>query len=741
MSSKPREIRAVRIGDQRVDDLKPVRAGALALGGLTATYLALAGIAAAAPGDLDADFNGSGLLSLRVGDSESAAFAVVQQIDGKLVLAGWGDDSNNAGFMVARVEEGGIPDSTFGIDGVAFADFSEMADIASAAIQQTDGKLVLVGSASTSAGSFDIALARFNIDGTLDASFGNGGKATLDIGGSHDSARGLVEQPGGKYVIAGSAIAAGGLYQLVFARFNVDGSLDRSFGTDGTTLVDFGSGTESFASGLAQLPGGTLVGVGSVSGPTGWDVGIARVTMNGALDPSFDGDGLLTVDNNGNIDQAFAVAIQPDHAIVVAGVTAADAEISVNYALLLRVNNDGSVDNSFVAGALPDTILNSIVVQEDGKLVATGARATIDGAEDLILTRFNSDGALDTTYGVDGVATADFGERDIAPFSSGSALIRQTDGKYVATGWNARYSFGAARFDDGAALAGRIGLTVTSQDVLETTPTVTYTVRRTGGRTGAVSVAYETAAGQAQPGSDFEDASGILTWSDGETSDKTLTINLINDSVAEADEGFTLSLSTPTGGAHLAATEAATVIASEDGPGELGFQFALDVAEVREWDIFGAQAGRISVAVERTGGWTDPVNVNYSTFAGSATAGEDFQATSGTLSWTDGERGFKSIEVAILDDSIVEGDEEFEIRLSDPTGGATIAASSGTQRVRILDNEESPSPSPAPGPPAPPPPAPPPVSGGGSGDGFLLWLLLLGLARKQWNKLSDPLPS
>ena len=213
-------------------------------------------------------------------------------------------------------------------------------------------------------------------------------------------------------------------------------------------------------------------------------------------------------------------------------------------------------------------------------------------------------------------------------------------------------------------------------------------------------------------------------------SDKTVTIALINDTVAEADEDFILSLSMPAGGAQLAATEATTNIASEDGPGELGFQFALDVAEVWEWDPFSAQAGRIRVAVERTGGSTDPVGVSYSTFAGTAAAGADFQATSGTLSWTDGEKGFKSIEVAILDDSTVEGDEEFEIRLSDPTGGATIAASGGTQRVRILDNEESPSPSPAPGPPAPPPSAPPPVSGGGSGDGFLLGLLLLGLARK-----------
>ena len=141
----------------------------------------------------------------------------------------------------------------------------------------------------------------------------------------------------------------------------------------------------------------------------------------------------------------------------------------------------------------------------------------------MILARFNSDGALDKTFGIDGVATADFGTGDIAPFSGGVALIQQVDGKYVAVGPNSIGSFGAARFDDDAAFPGLIGLTVTSQNVSETAATVTYTVRRTGGTTGAVSVDYATAAGQAQPGSDFEDASGTLSWNDGDASDKTLT--------------------------------------------------------------------------------------------------------------------------------------------------------------------------------------------------------------------------
>ena len=174
-------------------------------------------------------------------------------------------------------------------------------------VQQTDGKLVLAGTASTTNGSQDVALARFNADGTLDATFGNGGKVTLDIGGSHDFASGLIQQPGGKLVIAGGTVS-GNQYRLVFARFDTNGMLDTTFGNGGTTLVDFGGGTESWANDLAQQPDGKLVAVGRVHRPVGPHVGIARVTANGTLDSSFDGDGLLAVDVEG---EAFGVAFNP----------------------------------------------------------------------------------------------------------------------------------------------------------------------------------------------------------------------------------------------------------------------------------------------------------------------------------------------------------------------------------------------------------------------------------------------
>ena len=164
-------------------------------------------------------------------------------------------------------------------------------------------------------------------------------------------------------------------------------------------------------------------------------------------------------------------------------------------------------------------------------------------------------------------------------------------------------------------------------------------------------------------------------------------LNLINDAVAEADEDFSLTLSAPTGGAQLAASEATTIIASEDGPGQLEFSSALDLRQVLE-DFQGEQF-QISVPVRRTGGSQGAVSVDYSTTDGTATAGTDFTAASGTLNWADGDTDVKLIELATIPDSAAEGNEDFQIRLSNPTGGATISLLGGTQLVRILDDDDT----------------------------------------------------
>ena len=141
---------------------------------------------------------------------------------------------------------------------------------------------------------------------------------------------------------------------------------------------------------------------------------LMRLTADGMLDPLFDGDGMIAVDFDGNHDEANAVAIQPDGAIVAAGCSAGSGRSD---AALLRVNGDGSLDSTFGDGGKSvidlgglGSVLHSIVVRADNSLAATGSRQNSESFDnDMIVARFLSNGTLDLTYAVEGVATADFG--------------------------------------------------------------------------------------------------------------------------------------------------------------------------------------------------------------------------------------------------------------------------------------------------------------------------------------------
>src|SRR5688500_1316972 len=277
------------------------------------------GIALAVPGDLDPGFGENGLWSLTIGSSASDAFSVTQQGDGKLVLAGSAEVDLGLDFIVARLAADGTPDAAFGADGIATVDFGGTGDVAFAVIQQSDGKLVLAGTAWT-AGilddvSSDMALARFNADGSLDSTFGNAGLVTLDLD-VFDYASDVIQQADGKLVVAGETNSTNelvGTGRATFARFNANGSLDTSFGSGGSVSVDFGSELQSRASSLAQQADGMLLAVGTVRGSSESHMGLMRLTADGMLDPLFDGDGMIAVDFD-----ATAVAIQPNGAIVAA---------------------------------------------------------------------------------------------------------------------------------------------------------------------------------------------------------------------------------------------------------------------------------------------------------------------------------------------------------------------------------------------------------------------------------------
>jgi uncharacterized delta-60 repeat protein len=211
-----------------------------------------------------------------VGDFDEARALVLK--GGKLVAAGFTftGDAATGDFALARLTAAGRPDNTFGTGGRVTTDFAGGFDDARALVV-LGGKLVAAGSATTSSGP-DFALARYDDHGSLDPTFGTGGKVTTDFAavfGDADEINALAVQQG-KLVAAGSSFTGGGLrFDFALARYQPNGSLDASFGTGGTTTTDFAR-REDRAQALV-LQNGRPVAVGSaINGSGGQTFALAR---------------------------------------------------------------------------------------------------------------------------------------------------------------------------------------------------------------------------------------------------------------------------------------------------------------------------------------------------------------------------------------------------------------------------------------------------------------------------------
>lgn len=213
--------------------------------------------------------------------------------------------------------------------------------------------------------------------------------------------------------------------------------------------------------------------------------------------------------------------------------------------------------------------------------------------------------------------------------------------------------------------------------------TVTVTATRSGGSFGAVSAPYTVAGGTATAGSDYTASNGTLSWSDGDTANKSFTFTVLDDSTVESNETVGVSLGTPTG-ATLGSPNAATVtITSDDTPPPGTLQFVSSTYSGGE----PSPIRIITAIVSRTSGSFGAVSVPYTVTAGTATAGSDYTATSsGTLSWTDGDTTGKAVGITVLDDSLVESNETLTISLGTPTGATLGSPTSTTVTISSDDN-------------------------------------------------------
>ncbi len=419
----------------------------------------LAGAALAAPGDVDVTFGGTGTVMTDFAAASDEGRGVAIQPDGKIVVAGHATTGAGVDFAVARYLPSGTLDTGFGSGGKVTTPIGSGADYGRSMVLQPDGKIVVAGYAANGVDD-DFALVRYQADGALDATFGSGGKVTTAMGSGEDRAIAVVLQADGRIVLAGFS-GVGGAYDYAVARYQADGTLDASFGAGGKVITPVGTDAD-WAYGMAVQEDGKIV-VGGESrvtisgGGATLRYSLVRYLADGTLDGSFGSGGVMVSTVGG---RNMCLALQADGRIVMAGYT----QGAGGGVRLARFDASGALDGSFGGAGIVDTrspggsnpqVARSVVVQGDGKIVIGGGGGNADaggnggptvGFGSFLVARYNATGVLDPGFGTGG--------RTTVPAGGGSALGMAVgaDGKIVLAGTTGNISisdFVTARFEGG----------------------------------------------------------------------------------------------------------------------------------------------------------------------------------------------------------------------------------------------------------------------------------------------------
>ena len=283
--------RTITYGDQYLLDLAIQSDGKLVVAGYNQSGAEFSSFAIArynTDGTLDSRFGSNGVVVTDITSNADQAYGVAIQPDGRIIAVGYADDSatHARDFALVRYTSSGTLDSTFGSNGIVRTDLFGGYDQANKVTLQSDGKIVAVG--LTVRTNEDFAVARYNPDGTLDSTFGTGGKFAIDFGVYSDQAQAVAIQTDGKIVMAGAAATrfstktAQNFYDFHFAttRLNSNGTLDTTFGTSGKVITPVGPTgglyTDDYGYAAAIQADGKIVVGGRAKNSAGHQIGLVR---------------------------------------------------------------------------------------------------------------------------------------------------------------------------------------------------------------------------------------------------------------------------------------------------------------------------------------------------------------------------------------------------------------------------------------------------------------------------------
>lgn len=326
--------------------------------------------------------------------------------------------------LVERLEQrdllaAGDPDASYGDNGQTITEFHDSrywSNIARATVVQSDGRVIVAGGTT---------IARYESDGSLDASFGSAGRVLFP----HD-VRAVTVQADGKVVVAGGTDLESSV-DLLISRFNSDGQLDNGWGSDGIVNIDLGTDDEIAYSLLIDAAGRVIVG-----GKSAANLALVRLQTDGTLDQSFDGERKLAIKFSDN-HRVQSLALQPNGRLIAVGGYGLDNDGRDHSMFAMRVNTNGSVDASFaddgiayvntVASLSSEEEAYGVLIQPDNKIVFSGAASATVG-ERTSTVRLNGDGTLDTSFGENGIAVRNHGSRVL-----GGGPMLLADGSFVIT--------------------------------------------------------------------------------------------------------------------------------------------------------------------------------------------------------------------------------------------------------------------------------------------------------------------
>ena len=372
-------------------------------------------------GDLDPAFGTGGIVTTNFFGSESNfANDVILQSDGKIVAVGASTQPSTAqDFGIVRYNSDGSVDTSFGNGGRVTTVHGGDQTANSVAVD-TAGRLVVAGvfHSVPDVGN-GLAMARYASNGTLDPSFGSGGKVFLFQSQYWANKVGL--DATGRLLIAGASTLLDGTRDFGLARFNSNGTLDTTFATGGIASLSFGN-AEDFANDFQIQQDGKIVVVGSARSGSNRDFALARFNSDGTLDTTFGSGGTVLTDF-GTDDGANSLIIQASGSLVVGGWSGTDFALA-------KYDTNGNLDTSFSSDGRVTTDFNGGSDFGSGIIIDTLGRITLAGTSngDTAVARYLSDGSLDTSFGVSGLRTTDFGSasddgRGIAIDPSGHMIV------------------------------------------------------------------------------------------------------------------------------------------------------------------------------------------------------------------------------------------------------------------------------------------------------------------------------